>query len=84
MYRSGMSANCSESRSPRLSSTSNPKAGRDRFEPGQQPELDQVRDAVRREWEHDRHQQLTEAYYQRLIDKYEITIDWPQSVSGDD
>ena len=49
------------------------------FLPGSLPELDLVSDSVRREWEHARRQELTEKYYQGLIDKYEVVIQWPNT-----
>lgn len=45
--------------------------------PGALPELDSVRDSVLREWEHARRQELTEKYYQALLDKYDVVIQWP-------
>ncbi len=53
----------------------------DEFQPSERPELEQVRAAVRREWEHQRHQELKEEFYQGLIDKYEIKIDWPEAAT---
>ena len=45
--------------------------------PGSSPELESVRDSVRREWEHARRKDLTEKYYQALLDKYDVVIQWP-------
>ena len=45
---------------------------------GSLPELDDVRTAVRREWEHARRKELTNQYYQSLIDKYEVIVEWPE------
>lgn len=47
--------------------------------PGSVPDLDAVRGAVEREWEHARRQELTDTYYRGLIDKYEVVVEWPQS-----
>jgi len=47
--------------------------------PGSLPELDSVRDSVRREWEHARRQELTERYYQGLLNKYDVVIQWPDT-----
>jgi hypothetical protein len=46
--------------------------------PSSLPKLQSVRDAVRRDWEHARRQELTEQYYQNLLDKYDIVIRWPE------
>lgn len=47
------------------------------FLPGSLPEFDSVRDSVRREWEHARRQELTEKFYEALIGKYDVVIQWP-------
>ncbi len=49
----------------------------DNLSPGSLPELADVRDQVRREWEHARRQELTEQYYEGLLDKYDVIIQWP-------
>ncbi len=51
---------------------------------GRLPELDEVREAVRREWEHARRQEVIEQYYAGLLAKYEIVIEWPESRAPDD
>jgi len=50
----------------------------DDFQPGRLPELKDVRIAVLREWEHDRRQQVTDMYYQGLVEKYDVVIEWPE------
>ncbi|MCH7546380.1 MAG: peptidyl-prolyl cis-trans isomerase [Planctomycetes bacterium] len=42
------------------------------------PELDEVRDQVRREWEHVRRLEMTEAFYREMLDRYEIVVEWPE------
>ncbi len=43
------------------------------------PELDEVRDQVRREWDNARRVETTETFYSNLLDRYEIVIKWPES-----
>ena len=50
----------------------------DGFQPGRPQQLSEVREAVRREWEHARREQLTEQFYQGLLDKYDVLIEWPE------
>ena len=54
----------------------------DEFQAGRLPELKEVRTAVLREWEHDRRQQVMENYYQGLVDKYDVVIEWPETGIG--
>lgn len=46
---------------------------------GQVPALDAVRDAVRREWENARRQEMIEQFYRKLLEKYEIIVERPQA-----
>jgi hypothetical protein len=46
--------------------------------------LDEVREAVRRDWEHLKRQELVENFYQGLQDKYQVTIQWPETVVGEE
>ena len=43
------------------------------------PELDEVRDQVRREWDNARRVDVTETFFSNLLDRYEIVIEWPES-----
>ncbi len=43
------------------------------------PELDEIRDEVRREWDNTRRVETTETFYSNLLDRYEIVIEWPES-----
>ncbi len=43
------------------------------------PELDEVRDQVRREWDNERRVDVTETFYSNLLDRYEVVIEWPDS-----
>ena len=47
----------------------------DQLQAGRVPDLDDVRVAVRRELEHARRQQLTDKYYQELLNKYDVVIE---------
>lgn len=51
----------------------------DEMTPGTLPALSEIRGIVSREWEHARRKELTDKYYDGLIDKYEVVIEWPQS-----
>jgi hypothetical protein len=43
------------------------------------PELEAVRAKVRREWENARREALLEQYYEGLLGKYAVTIEWPEA-----
>ena len=47
------------------------------LESGKSPDLDTVRESVRRDWTHARRQELSEQFYQGLLQKYAISIEWP-------
>jgi len=47
---------------------------------GNQPELEGVREIVRREWENSRRVEAKEQFYTGLLDRYEITVEWPEPV----
>lgn len=42
------------------------------------PELDEVGDQVRREWDNARRVEMTEKFFSNLLDRYEIVIEWPE------
>lgn len=44
---------------------------------GRVPELDEVRGAVRREWDNRRRGDALEAFYQKMVARYVIRIEWP-------
>jgi parvulin-like peptidyl-prolyl isomerase len=46
---------------------------------GQVPALDAVRDAVLREWENARRQEMLEQFYRKLLEKYEIIVERPKA-----
>jgi len=43
------------------------------------PPLGEVREIVHRDWEQKHRKDLVESFYQELIKKYDITIEWPDS-----
>jgi hypothetical protein len=45
---------------------------------GREPTLDDVRSVVRRDWEQKRRAELAENFYQGLLLKYNVAIDWPE------
>ncbi len=49
--------------------------------PGRVPALDEVRASVMREWENDRRKRSIEAYYKRLVAKYDVVVEWPDAPS---
>jgi hypothetical protein len=49
----------------------------DQQQPGRLMELDEVREAVRRDWENANRLQLAEDFYRGLQDKYQVKIEWP-------
>ncbi len=42
---------------------------------GRAPELDEVRDALRRDWLNERRIAANEAYYQSLLQRYTVTVE---------
>jgi len=48
------------------------------------PALDEVRDAVRREWSNAQKVEATERLYQKLLERYTVTIERPPSGTGAD
>jgi hypothetical protein len=45
---------------------------------GRLPELDEVRDQVRREWANVRRLDAIDKFYRSLLDRYDIVIEWPK------
>ncbi len=45
---------------------------------GRVPALNQVREAVRREWSHARRLEAKDRFYQELLRRYHVSIEWPQ------
>jgi hypothetical protein len=48
---------------------------------GRARSLDEVRDAVRRDWEHRQRKVLVEEFYRGLQQKYDISIEWPAAAT---
>jgi hypothetical protein len=53
----------------------------DRRTAGRLPTLDEIRGAVRREWRNHQRRQAIEAFYQELLARYEVSIEWPEESS---
>lgn len=50
---------------------------------GRLPALEEVRDAVRREWANTQREKANELFYQRLLARYTVTIDRPKAAEAD-
>jgi len=50
---------------------------------GRVPGLDEVRDEVLREWDNVRRVEAIDDFYDDLLDRYEIVIEWPAPAPGD-
>jgi len=48
------------------------------------PELDEIRGPVRREWENERREKGLEDFYAKLIARYDVRIEWPDSAARDE
>jgi hypothetical protein len=46
------------------------------------PPLDEIRDAVLREWENDKRLEAKEKLYQSLLERYTVVVERPEEVSG--
>jgi hypothetical protein len=44
------------------------------------PDLDEVRQAVRREWENDLRDRTKERFYEEIVGRYRVTVDWPKEL----
>jgi len=51
--------------------------------PGRLPELAEIRDAVQREWAHERKQEMTRQFNQELLDNYQIEVEWPEPADSE-
>jgi hypothetical protein len=54
----------------------------ERREEGRVPELADVREAVRREWENARRIEARRQFYDNLLRQYQITVEWPKPQPG--
>jgi hypothetical protein len=48
---------------------------------GRLPPLNEVRDLVHRDWEQKHRRELVESFYQGLMKKYEVAIQWPDTAA---
>ena len=46
--------------------------------PGRFPTLAEVRDEVERDWSHTQRQDATQQFYEEVVARYEVTVEWPQ------
>lgn len=46
---------------------------------GVSPQLNDVRELVRRDWEQKQRRDLAESFYKGLLERYEVKIDWPDA-----
>jgi hypothetical protein len=53
-------------------------------QPGSLPPLVEVRESVEREWRNARHEEATETFYGRLRERYDISIEYPATLEGDE
>lgn len=56
----------------------------DQRQTGRLLELNEVRDAVRRDWEHLNRQELADNFYRGLKEKYQVSIEWPKMAQGEE
>ena len=50
----------------------------DEFEPERQPDLDEIREIVLRDWRDEQRRKIAEQRYQAIKENYEVIVDWPQ------
>lgn len=53
----------------------------DEFEPERQPDLDEIREIVLRDWRDERRKKIAEQRYQAIKENYEVIVDWPQGAA---
>jgi hypothetical protein len=56
----------------------------DQRQSGRLLELDEVLDAVRRDWEHLNRQTLADNFYRGLKEKYQVSIEWPNMAPSEE
>jgi hypothetical protein len=54
----------------------------ERREAGGVPDLAEARDAVQRAWENERRKEGSRRFYERLLEQYQITIEWPATMAA--
>ena len=54
----------------------------DKISPALMPQLDEIRTQVYNEWKHDQLQNLTRKMNERLLNNYQVTIEWEQPVQS--
>lgn len=53
----------------------------DLFEPERQPDLDEIREIVLRDWRDERRRKIAEQRYQTIKENYEVIVEWPQGAA---
>ena len=46
--------------------------------PARQPDLAEVRDEVERDWSHAQREEASERFYEEVVSRYDVTVEWPQ------
>ncbi len=54
----------------------------DAHRPGREPAFDDVRGRVLADWEDARRRRANEAFYQEILKKYRVSVEWPQSADS--
>lgn len=55
----------------------------ERRTPARLPELDEVRQAVQREWARTRQEDVTRRFHEELLERYEVEVEWPEPEVGE-
>jgi len=53
----------------------------DRRVPDRVPQLDEIRDTVRREWEYAQRNEVKDRFYEDLLERYDVTVEWPSQTN---
>ena len=50
--------------------------------PGRLPALAEVRGEVERDWSHAQRQEASKLFYEQVVSRYDVTVEWPQVSEG--
>ncbi len=50
--------------------------------PGRAPTLAEVREAVERDWSHAQRQEASRVFYDQVVSRYDVTVEWPEFLEG--
>ena len=56
----------------------------DRRVPGRLPPLEEIHGAVLREWENERRLAAIDRYYNEMVSRYDVSIEWPPDIAPDE